>query len=117
MLSKLAAGVIVAGSLIAAVPAVQAQVPAEMVTNGPQANPDDYSGGWSAQQNVRESQMYDRLIATNPAFRRARMQKECGPIDDPQLRQSCLASFGAEGYGSQGAAPRHPGYGESSPAR
>jgi hypothetical protein len=117
MLSKVAAGVIVAGSLVAAVPAAQAQVPAELVTNGPQANPGDYSPGWAAQQNVRESRQYDRLIATSPGFRRARMEKECGPITDPQLRESCLASFTGEGdrYGSQEAQPMQPSYGASAP--
>jgi hypothetical protein len=47
----------------------------------------------SAQQNVRESEQYERLICTNPAFRARRMQQECGPLTDPQLHQSCLASF------------------------
>lgn len=47
----------------------------------------------SAAQNVRESQQYEQLLRTNPAFREQRMRIECGPITDPQLRQSCLASF------------------------
>lgn len=50
-------------------------------------------GSWSAQQNVAESKQYERLLRINPAFRRARMQKECGPITDPELRKTCLASF------------------------
>jgi hypothetical protein len=34
------------------------------------------------------------MLRTNPAFRRAaRMQKECGGITIPELRESCLASF------------------------
>lgn len=44
-------------------------------------------------QNVRKSQQYDYLVSTNPGFRAARMRKECGPIRDPGLRSSCLASF------------------------
>src|SRR5262249_29544066 len=48
---------------------------------------------WSAQQNVIDSERYEQLLRTNPAFRRARMQKECGGITDLQLRQSCFASF------------------------
>jgi hypothetical protein len=44
-------------------------------------------------QNVRNSQQYDYLVSTNAGFRAARMKKECGPIRDPGLRSSCLASF------------------------
>lgn len=47
----------------------------------------------SAAQNVRESRIYDQLVCTNPSFREQRMRIECGPITDPQLHQSCLASF------------------------
>jgi len=47
----------------------------------------------SAQQNVRESQQYEQLVCSNPAFRERRMREECGPISDPQLHQNCLASF------------------------
>jgi len=65
----------------------------DLATNGPQANPGDFRGGWSAEQNVRESQLYDRLLQTNLRFRQARMRKECGPITDPQLRADCISSF------------------------
>ncbi|MGD9615632.1 MAG: hypothetical protein AB7H90_09740 [Alphaproteobacteria bacterium] len=51
------------------------------------------AGTESAAQNVRESQQYEQLVCSNPAFRERRMREECGPITDPQLRQSCLASF------------------------
>ena len=44
-------------------------------------------------QNVRKSRQYDYLVSTNAGFRAARMKKECGPIRDPGLRSSCLASF------------------------
>jgi len=44
-------------------------------------------------QNVRNSQQYDYLVSTNAGFRAARMKTECGPIRDPGLRSSCLASF------------------------
>jgi hypothetical protein len=47
----------------------------------------------SATRNNAESAQYERLLQTNPAFREARMRKECGPITDAQLHQSCLASF------------------------
>jgi hypothetical protein len=51
------------------------------------------AGNESAAQNVRESQQYEQLVCGNPAFRESRMREECGPITDPQLHQSCLASF------------------------
>lgn len=50
-------------------------------------------GGESAEQNVRESQQYEALVCSNPSFRAKRIQQECGPITDPELHQSCLASF------------------------
>jgi hypothetical protein len=59
--------------------------------------------GESAQQNVRESEQYQQLVCNNAAFRARRMQEECGPISDPQLHQSCLASFECNrGPASQG---------------
>jgi hypothetical protein len=66
---------------------------AQVVTNGPQANVENQSPNWSARQNVIQSQRYDRLVAGSSAFREARMRKECGPITDPQLHESCVASF------------------------
>jgi hypothetical protein len=57
----------------------------------PRVDPGDLY--WDPQRNVMESQRYDRLVATNPAFRAARIRKECGPITDPQLRADCIASF------------------------
>ena len=47
----------------------------------------------TARQNVIQSERYDRLLETNRSFRQARMRRECGPITDPQLHQSCLDSF------------------------
>jgi hypothetical protein len=44
-------------------------------------------------QNVRKSEQYDYLVATNGSFRANRMKKECGPIRDPELRASCVGSF------------------------
>ena len=43
--------------------------------------------------NVRKSQQYDHLVATNSSFRAYRMRKECGPIRDAELRASCVGSF------------------------
>jgi len=69
-----------AGCMIAlAVPAAQAQSY-------------DRSGGNPALNNA-ESAKSERMVQTSPAFRQARMRKECGPITDPQLRQDCIASF------------------------
>jgi hypothetical protein len=74
--------------------------------NGPQsyssqAGQGDMPQSASARQNVIQSKRYDRDLETNRAFRQARERKECGPITDPELRQSCLASFKQdEPYGS-----------------
>lgn len=57
----------------------------------------------SAQQNVRESQQYESLLCTNPGFRAKRIAQECGPVTDPQLHESCVASFQCS---RQKAAPR-----------
>jgi hypothetical protein len=82
---------------IAAVPSAQAELGgmgAEMVTNGPQLNPGDRSGSWSAQRNRRDSQRYEALVHTNRGFRASRVHKECGSIHDRQLHGNCVASFG-----------------------
>ena len=63
-------------------------------------------GGVSAQQtppdpgaaaNVRQSQTYEQVLQSNPSFRAKRMQQECGPVTDPELHASCVASFGGDG--------------------
>jgi hypothetical protein len=76
-------------------PGGNAQAPRRTVTvtHAPIVSPGDVSESWSARQNVIDSKQYERKLATNPAFRQARMRKECGPITDPELRQGCLASF------------------------
>ena len=61
-------------------------------------------GNESAEQNVRESQQYEQLLCSNPSFRARRVAQECGPITDPQLHQSCEASF-ACGDGANRKAP------------
>jgi hypothetical protein len=53
-----------------------------------------------AAANVRQSEQYEQVLHSNPSFRAKRMQQECGPINDPQLHQQCVDSFGA------GSAPR-----------
>ena len=47
----------------------------------------------SAEQNVRESQQYERLLCTNPSFRAKRIAQECGPVTDRQMHDNCVASF------------------------
>jgi hypothetical protein len=95
---------------LSAMPTAQAQYagPPQTVTNGPQTNAGDVSPNWSARRNVIESERYDRLLETNRGFRQARMRKECGPINDPQLRADCLASFNqSEPYVGSSTPPRH----------
>jgi len=65
----------------------------QVITNGPQTGPGDVSPSWSPQRNVAESAQYERLLKESPAFRQARMRKECGPITHPQLHRQCLDSF------------------------
>src|SRR4051794_2970183 len=77
MRAGLLAGLVVAGWITAAASPVSAQS----------------GGNASATQNVRESQQYEQLVCSNPAFREKRMREECGPITDPQMHQNCLASF------------------------
>ena len=83
-------------TVIASLPAAHAQDAGmtKVITNGPQVSPGDTSPSASARQNGIESKQYERLLQTNRAFREARMRKECGSISDPQLHQSCIASFG-----------------------
>jgi len=47
----------------------------------------------SPQQNVRQSQQYDQLACSNPAFRAKRIAQECGPLQGSQFYDSCVASF------------------------
>jgi hypothetical protein len=51
----------------------------------------------SAQQNVRESEEYSRLLCTNPAFRAHRIAVECGPLQGSEFYSSCVASFACNG--------------------
>jgi hypothetical protein len=50
-----------------------------------------------AAANVRQSQQYEQAVHSNAAFRAKRMQQECGPVTDPELHASCVASFGGDG--------------------
>jgi len=98
-LSRLALAVVCL-TAIATAPAVLAQqagVRTDLITNGPQFTPGDAGGPAAAQPNQSESGQYEMLLRSNPAFRARRIARECGPISDPQLHASCVASFGASG--------------------
>ena len=84
---------ILAAALIAAAPF--AAGPASAQTAPPRDQ--------SAQENVRQSQQYERAVCANAAFRAKRMQQECGSIDDPKMHESCVASFNC---GPEGAPKR-----------
>jgi hypothetical protein len=80
-------------TVIATMPTAQAEMytsGTQVITNGPQTS----SGSWSARQNVRDSERYEAVVHANGSFRANRVQKECGPINDPQLHANCVASFG-----------------------
>jgi hypothetical protein len=93
VMMKTAISLTFAAACLAVIPSAPAQIITnEVVTNAPKASPGDF-GDWSPRRNIIESRRYDTLLQTNPAFRAARMRRECGPITDPQLRADCLASF------------------------
>jgi hypothetical protein len=50
-----------------------------------------------AAANVRQSERYEQALRSNSGFRAQRMKQECGPINDPELHQQCVASFGGDG--------------------
>jgi hypothetical protein len=81
---------------IATMPTARAEMNAtgaEVVTNGAQANPHDNLGPSPTRQNLRDSQRYEAVVHSNSGYRASRVKKECGPITDPQLHASCVASF------------------------
>jgi len=88
----------------AATPAPPATV--KVVTNGPQASAGDFD--WSPRRDVIRSAEYDRLLETDPIFRRMRERKECGPIGDPALHRRCITSF--DEYEPVAAASRKPAW-------
>jgi hypothetical protein len=64
--------------------------------------------GESAEQNVKESQQYEQLLCSNPAFRAKRIAQECGPLQGSEFYNRCVASFqcgAAHRRGSQKAPP------------
>jgi hypothetical protein len=90
---KTATCLALAAACLATAPVALAQTGDEtvVVTPPPRVDPGDLN--WNPIANLKEAQEYDRLLETNPSFRMARIQKECGPITDPQLHADCVASF------------------------
>jgi len=103
MMNKKLAGLLAACAVVAlagTIPGAQAQMTpmpppshVDVYTNGPQATPGDDPAQWSARKNVVESDRYEQMVHGNPAFRQARIKKECGSINEPSLYQQCVASF------------------------
>jgi hypothetical protein len=102
MMNRKAAGLLAAGAVVAlmAAPAAQAQIygpgpmpppRVDVYSDNPKAEPGDMN--WSARQNVVDSDRYEALVHTNPAFRAARIRKECGSINEPDLYQQCVSTF------------------------
>ena len=79
------AAVCLATIATASVAYAQTRRPTVVVKHPPIVSPGDVSTSWDARQNVIDSKAYERLLATNPAFRRERKRIECGPITDPEL--------------------------------
>jgi len=96
MMKTLTSVAFAAGCAMAlAIPAAQAQtVDTQVQMTAPRLNAGDRAG-WMAGGNNAGSAQYDRLLEMSPEFRQGRMQKECGPITDLQLRLNCFDSFGA----------------------
>jgi hypothetical protein len=57
------------------------------------AGPACAQGNETPQQNVRQSDQYEQLLCTNPAFRARRIAQECGSLQGSQFYDSCVASF------------------------
>jgi ABC-type transport system substrate-binding protein len=92
MIIKTATGLAFAAACLTTIATMPADAQTVVaVESPPRIDPGDVN--WDPQRNVMEAQRYDRLVETNPAFRQARIRKECGPITDPQLRADCIASF------------------------
>jgi hypothetical protein len=90
-LAALAAAALIATT--AGVAAAQAPVPN---TSPPfPASAPMPTGNPEAMANVHQSVQYNAAMRANTGFRQRRMRQECGPITDPQLHESCIASFQA----------------------
>jgi hypothetical protein len=105
MLNRKLAGLMAATTFVAlagAMPAAHAQIgpppgpsrlEVDSYSNAPKAEPGDNPDNWSAKQNVVDSDRYEKLVHSSPAFRAARIKKECGSINESDLYQQCVQSF------------------------
>lgn len=48
----------------------------------------------AAAANVQRGKDYSNALRSNPSFRQQRIDKECGPIESPDLKALCIQSFG-----------------------
>ena len=111
MIIKTATCLALAAACLAAIPAARAQTAAETVVVSPPLRVDPGDLNWNPQRNLTEFQQYDRLLETNPRFRMARIQKECGPITDPsappRVASSTRSNHRRTHYVGSSTAPRH----------
>jgi hypothetical protein len=92
-----AAGLTVFLTMMTGLPSARAQmnrIGAEVIANGPQANPGDRTDASGAAYNLRDSERYEATVRSSAEFRVTRERKECGPIDDARMHAECLATFG-----------------------
>jgi hypothetical protein len=75
---------------------------AALAQTAPQSEP----ANQTPDQNQKASQNYNSLVSTNAGFKNARMHKECDAIEAADLKQQCMASFGASTMGSMGTTPK-----------
>lgn len=61
-------------------------------TSEPVVSPGDKA---DASANQKQAQSYDAMLKDNGGYKNARIQKECGDIQDAELKQQCVASFPA----------------------
>jgi hypothetical protein len=85
------ASIFALGVTLMSAPLAFAQAPADNITAmQPVPNPPNTE---SPQQNVKESQSYQSMVAENPGFRNERIKRECGGIEDADLKKQCIDSF------------------------
>jgi hypothetical protein len=61
-------------------------------SDAPHVEAGDLPGNWSMRQNVVDGDRYE-LVHTSPAFRQARIRKECGSLEESGAYQQCVHSF------------------------
>jgi|GEM_PF-4409138 len=56
--------------------------------------PPPHTEAAAAAANVQRAKDYSSALRSNPSFRQQRIEKECGPIESPDLKALCIQSFG-----------------------